>query len=431
MYIKQMNVLFKRRYSRHFTHADRPHHPVTLHCRVTIGGIASGEFSTGQRLLPHHWNQTTQQATDECPGAAIINAELDKIRHRLSVVYNRYEYMEQAITAQEVVDELLGRNGREPRPIAEKVGRNTLADVLRRHLAHLKSRVVAGSQNQPHGIVIETYRAYNRLTSNISRYVAGSDAPGKLASHFDAVWMNGLLSYLRGRNLDGYYIAKHLYFVKTTLDWAVNEKIIRFNPVTHYPIDRSESDKEIVFLSDEELARLRQADFAAMPVYAPVSYTLTRVRDGFLAMVELGVHHRDYCQFVACPDKYLRMVKGHRFFRKRRQKTKQWALVPISAELSRLEAIYNGFAGMPAYSNKTFNVNLKMIAAACSIPKNLSTKAGRKTFADTNINEEGIDLDTVARMMGLSSTTYIKKYARVDERRILAKKGLTPIEKRE
>lgn len=60
----------------------------------------------------------------------------------------------------------------------------------------------------------------------------------------------------------------------------------------------------------------------------------------------------------------------------------------------------------------------------CQIPKNLTTKAARKTFADLAINEEELDLDTVARMMGLSSTQYIRRYARIDERRILKKKGL-------
>ena len=81
-------------------------------------------------------------------------------------------------------------------------------------------------------------------------------------------------------------------------------------------------------------------------------------------------------------------------------------------------------ANLPTSNLAEFNQHLKIIAALAGINKNLSSKAARKTFADQHINENETDLDTVAKMMGLSSTAYIERYGRIDERRIIKKMGL-------
>ena len=427
-HINRMVILFKRRYSRHFAKSERHLHPVTLLCRVSINNIPASEFSTKQKLLPQHWDQASQCVLPECPDADRINRELNRLRTRLDVIHNRYEFEEQEVSAEEIVGELLrkrtGQTTPRSRPSARKKGL-LFTDLLTAHLAKIREDVVDDSPDRQHGIVLETWRVYNRYTNNIRRYL--SEESRLMATDLDADWMDGLLRWMQREQYDSYYTAKHLFFIKTALDWGIRTKLILYNPVATYDVQRGDrDDDELVFLYADEVVRFETTDFAQFPAVADIAPALDRIRDAFLMMMEIGQHYADYKAFVQSPATHLRVVRGVAFFRKRRQKTKQWALVPVSQRMSRLEAKYGGYNNLPTPCNKTFNLYLKVIAAICEIPKNLTTKAARKTFADTAINEEDLDLDTVARMMGLKNTEFIKKYARIDERRILKKKGLLP-----
>jgi len=138
--------------------------------------------------------------------------------------------------------------------------------------------------------------------------------------------------------------------------------------------------------------------------------------------------------FVENPSKYVYVVFGVRFYKKRRKKTKQWALVPISERLKRLEKKYGSLSKLPRPSLNDVNSHLKLIAAAVGIEKALSSKSARKTFADFHINEfknqneQRLMRDDVAAMMGLSSTRYLNRYGRIDERRLIKAMGLRPDE---
>lgn len=327
MYLNRMNILFKRRFSTHFSKADRHLHPCTLLCRVTVNGIAASEFSTGQRLLPHHWDQATQQALPDCPDAGRINEALATLRRRLTVLWNRYEYEEIPVTADQLTQEYLNRKQlaraganhqpvpKQPRPVKPPKAGYSFAQLLADHLSELRRQVDAGL------IVLETWKVYRRYTNNILRYVAATASqqrPILYAPEIDLPWMDGLVRFMQVAGYDGYYTAKHQYFVKTAFDWAVGQKHIVYNPVSTYDVDRADTDAELVFLYEHELERLAGTDFRAFVSVAHLAPALDRVRDAFVAMCEIGQHYHDYKLFVRTPDQFLREVKGHQFFRKRR-----------------------------------------------------------------------------------------------------------------
>lgn len=431
MHIKRVVVTFKRRYSRHYTKADRPLHPCTILCRVTVNGIPASDFSTAQHLMPQDWDQANQQARESCPDVESINKALAKIRARLMAIWNRYECFDMDVTADQVVSEFLNRktsaaNGqeRETKPKQVRIDKRktaiTLRTLLALHLTHKQSYVVADSENS---LSQETVEVYTRYTSNIEKYLLETGNETLTIDLVDAEWMSDFERFLTVR-YDSYYMTKHLYYVKTVIDHAVLKKYLQYNPVKSFKIRKVVSDAELVFLQDDETARFELVDIYSNPGLAVLAPQLALVRDAFLAMVEIGQHYRDYKDFVANPIASLVVVQGFTFFKKKRQKTGQVAIVPISKKLMALADKYGGLDKLPVPNLAEFNQLLKVLAALAGINKNLSSKAARKTFADKNINEDEIDLDTVAKMLGLSSTHYLERYGRIDERRIIKKMGL-------
>jgi len=59
------------------------------------------------------------------------------------------------------------------------------------------------------------------------------------------------------------------------------------------------------------------------------------------------------------------------------------------------------------------NAYLKEIANLCGIKKHLSTHTARHTFATTVTLANQISIEVVSKMLGHSSITMTKKYARV------------------
>ncbi|MCJ7448520.1 MAG: tyrosine-type recombinase/integrase [Bacteroidales bacterium] len=59
------------------------------------------------------------------------------------------------------------------------------------------------------------------------------------------------------------------------------------------------------------------------------------------------------------------------------------------------------------------NAYLKEIADLCDINKNLSTHTARHTFATTVTLTHGVSMEAVSKMLGHSSISTTKQYARI------------------
>lgn len=407
MYLSQMNVSFKFRYSPKVPLAVRHSRPSVLYCRITVNKISATDFSTGIRMLPGHWDQDAQRVAVNAPNAVTINQKLDRIRYKIDRIYGEYDLR----------DEPLAAAGLRHLYLMGQQKALLLTELLDLYLADQWRRISVAL------IVEETYKVYSRYTNNLKAYLAVQKQTTLAAVAVDAPWIERLEGFLHETYDDG-YAAKQVRYLKAALDFGTLQKWLRYNPVQAFKVKRPEPAGPLVFLLPEELNRLRTTDFHAQPQYRTIAGRLDRVRDAFLAMHELGQHYRDYVDFVRNPDKHLRHVQGVLIFAKQRQKTQQWSLVPVSAPLKALFDKYGGSEKMPTMSNTKFNDYLKTVAAAVGISKNLTTKVARKTFTDGHLNERLTDTDTTARMLGLSSTKYLGRYGQVDERRIIKSLGL-------
>jgi site-specific recombinase XerD len=111
---------------------------------------------------------------------------------------------------------------------------------------------------------------------------------------------------------------------------------------------------------------------------------------------------------------------GQLWIKKKRQKTKNWCNIPLLGPAMNLMNKYkthptcvkNGVV-LPVLSNQKVNAYMKEIADLCEIDKNLTSHTARHTFATTVTLANQISMEVISKMLGHSSITMTKKYARV------------------
>ena len=88
-----------------------------------------------------------------------------------------------------------------------------------------------------------------------------------------------------------------------------------------------------------------------------------------------------------------RDISGSYVVRGKRQKSGVDFMVFITAEVARLTNKYEGLRNLPIYSDQRANDYLKIVGYMAGVQNIvMSTKIGRKTFANTKLNVDEIDL---------------------------------------
>lgn len=94
-------------------------------------------------------------------------------------------------------------------------------------------------------------------------------------------------------------------------------------------------------------------------------------------------------------------------------------MVFITAEVARLINKYEGLRNLPIYSDQRANDYLKIVGYMAGIQNIvMSTKIGRKTFSNTKLNVDKMDILAIQECIGLTSPDYLKLYARSNVDRI-------------
>lgn len=168
-------------------------------------------------------------------------------------------------------------------------------------------------------------------------------------------------------------------------------------------------DVDMDFLTEEELNTVinKQFDFER----------LQQVKDVYLFCCFTGLAFVDVksLSYSDIEDK-----DGELWIKKRRQKTKNWCNIPILEPALQLMNKYKNHplcikrnTVLPVLTNQKMNAYLKEIADLCGIDKKLSTHTARHTFATTVTLANHISIEVVSKMLGHSSISMTKKYARV------------------
>lgn len=191
-------------------------------------------------------------------------------------------------------------------------------------------------------------------------------------------------------------------FLNSFIIDAIEEGFMKRNPYKHLKIEKDKSKGGLgKYLSPKEFEQLRR--------FIPPTECLRRVKDLFVFQTYTCMSYIDLASFDATR---LRSYHGHQVYSAMRGKTGQefsFVLLPPAAEI--LER-YHGV--LPIISNVKYNQYLKVLAMMSNIHKPVSSHWARHTGATLLLNDGGMDMEVVAKVLGHSSTKITREvYAKL------------------
>jgi len=193
--------------------------------------------------------------------------------------------------------------------------------------------------------------------------------------------------------------------LKSVFLYGLNNRFIKENPFLGFKITRKEKDVE--FLTQEEVSLIRNA---SMP-----TERLGLYRDLFLFQCYTALSFVDMENLV--PTDFKQNEKGYIYVEKERAKTGVPFCAILFEDAIEIAAKYN--YQLPAIYVQNYNNGLKVIADICHITKPLHSHIGRHTAACYLLNEKGLSLDIVARILGHATTKITRHYAKLMNNSVL------------
>lgn len=264
-----------------------------------------------------------------------------------------------------------------------------VGDLFKTFLESQKKKVDAGLST------LRNYRKYEIVRDLFFKYSGiKSDSVALSLRQKHIIDFNTKLMEL----YDSTTVAGMMQKLKSVFLHALKNKMIQENPFMGFKICRKE--KEVEFLTQEEVDRIRQAK---MP-----SDNLERVKDLFLFQCYSAL---SYCDMSALrPSDFQKNEYGYIYINGERLKTKVKFVAILFEDAITIAQKYD--YNLPTISNQRYNTNLKIIANICGITKPLHTHIGRHTAACYLLNK-GLSLEIVARIMGHSTTKITRHYAKL------------------
>lgn len=185
---------------------------------------------------------------------------------------------------------------------------------------------------------------------------------------------------------------------------AINENIITQSPFLG--IKYSIEQVNPTFLIEEEVLAIwnKKIDIKR----------IEQVRDIFVFCCLTGL------AFVDCynlsTNQIQQNAKGEWFIRRKRQKTKIEAIIPLGSIAIKILEKYD--FQLPILSNQKMNAYLKEIQEICGISKLLTFHVSRHTAAVMLLNR-GVSLHVVSKILGHSNVVMTQHYAKLLENTII------------
>ncbi len=362
--------------------------------RITVNGDRT-DVAIQRTILPEHWNSERGCAVANTRFGKELNQCLDQIRLR---VYQRHQELlsrNLPVTAAALKGAYLNGFGEEDV--------HNLLDLYCEHNASLKSMI-------DKGVSRATYIRHETSRRNLERFLRDiyqlEDISLKEVTH---VFIKEYETYLRTtRNCNNNSTVKYIKNFGKVIKEAMNRDWVQANPFRNIRFHLEEVDKP--FLSKGELNKIMTREFAIIRI--------AQVRDVFVFCCFTGLAFIDVKTLTA---KDLQQgVDGNLWIRKQRNKSKQWAHIPLLPDARLIIERYSSNPQcqrkgvlLPVLSNQKMNAYLKEIADLCGIQKNLTTHCARHTFATTVTLANKISMESVSKMLGHSSLSMTQKYARI------------------
>ena len=239
------------------------------------------EFTTGYRIDAAKWDADKQRVKNGCSNklkqsASEINASLLEYYTEIQSIFKRFEVEDVIPTPEQIKDAFNALHkpvSEEPKPKKEALP----CDFFQVFDDFVED---CGRQNNWTDSTYEKFAAVKNHLTNFRE--------GLTFEFFDERGLNDYVGYLRDvKEMRNSTIGKQLSFLKWFLRWAFKKGLHQNNAYDSYKPKLKSTQKKIIFLTWEELNKLREFEIPA------AKQALDRVRDVFLFQCFTGLRYSD------------------------------------------------------------------------------------------------------------------------------------------
>jgi hypothetical protein len=237
------------------------------------------EFTTGYRIDAAKWDTDKQRVRNGCTNklkqsASEINASLLGYYTEVQEIFKKFEVEEIMPTPEQIKEAFNALH----KPIEEvKQRKSTPNDFYKAFDEFVRD---CGRQND---WTDSTYEKFAAVKNHLMNF-----RDGLTFDFFDEKGLNDYVTYLRDvREMRNSTIGKQLSFLKWFLRWAFKKGVHQNNAYDSYKPKLKSTQKKIIFLTWEELNKLREFEIPA------AKQALDRVRDVFLFQCFTGLRYSD------------------------------------------------------------------------------------------------------------------------------------------
>ena len=372
------------------------------------------EFTTGYRIDAAKWDSDKQRVRNGCTNklkqsASEINASLLGYYTEVQEIFKKFEVEEIMPTPEQIKEAFNALH----RPIEEVKPRKSTPNAFYKVFDEFVRD--CGRQND---WTDSTYEKFAAVKNHLMNF-----RDGLTFDFFDEKGLNDYVTYLRDvKEMRNSTIGKQLSFLKWFLRWAFKKGLHQNNAYDSYKPKLKSTQKKIIFLTWEELNKLREFEIPA------AKQALDWVRDVFLFQCFTGLRYSDVFNLRKSD------IKGDHI-EVTTVKTSDSLIIELSNHSKAILDKYKDVAFeddkvLPVITNQKMNDYLKELAELAGIdepvrqtyyrgneridevtPKYalLGTHAGRRTFI-CNALALGIPPQVVMKWTGHSDYKAMKPY---------------------
>ena len=237
------------------------------------------EFTTGYRIDAEKWDTDKQRVRNGCTNklkqsASEINASLLGYYTEVQEIFKKFEVEEIMPTPEQIKKAFNALH----KPIEEVKPRKSTPNAFYKVFDEFVRD--CGRQND---WTDSTYEKFAAVKNHLMNF-----RDGLTFDFFDEKGLNDYVTYLRDvKEMRNSTIGKQLSFLKWFLRWAFRKGVHQNNAYDSYKPKLKSTQKKIIFLTWEELNKLREFEIPA------AKQALDRVRDVFLFQCFTGLRYSD------------------------------------------------------------------------------------------------------------------------------------------
>ncbi|MEZ7516061.1 site-specific integrase [Flavobacterium frigidarium] len=361
-----------------------------VYLRITVDGIPK-ETSTKRKWDISRWDQKLERAIGSKEDAKSLNFFLDSLILKINQYKTENMYTGKLITAQKVMDYILGKNAARAKVVEEFQKHND-------EMTALLGKGYAKGTLDRFTITINHLRTFIRLKFN---------AEDLEFSDLNLAFIKDFEFYLRSvRNCSNNTTLKYIANFKKIVIRAIDNEVILKDPFKNFKGKKSKIIKKP--LSTQELYELERHYFS--------TERLNVVRDVFVFQCYTGLAYIDAYQLKKTDIKV--GIDKQAWIMSERQKTGSSTNVPLLPQALKIIEKYKEHplclqrgTVLPVASNQKMNEYLKEIALLCAFPFTLNTHMARRTFGSTVTLQNNVPINVVKEMLGHSSVKQTEAYA--------------------